>query len=251
MPAVASPPSARKKSARKKSASPSTPERQTPARPRETATAAGSQPGPSAPPPTLTRPVVSSDSLSPGQPVPVSGQPASTLPSLDPMKSAGLRPGATANPATPPTSSSISRAPVQTTAQPSGAAIPDAGQLEARQGLIGLNDVTAAERLRDIAGVPGSITNRGAHAYLQHVRAAAEDKTDPVEQMHLDLAAASYQLGLKLHACAARDDVAADVTVAYAGAALQLVQGFTGVIQSLNAHRSRREKRAQTSKAQS
>ena len=247
MPAVASPPPARKKSA-----SPPTPERLTPARPPETTTPAGRQTSPTTPPPTSTRPVVSSDSLSPSQPVPVSGQPASTLPALDPVKPAGLRAGATANPATPPTASSVSRAPVPTTtAQPSGGAIPDAGQLEARQGLVGLNDVTAAERLRDIAGVPGSITNRGAHAYLQHVRGAAEDKTDPVEQMHLDLAAASYQLGLKLHACAARDDVAADVTVAYAGAALQLVQGFTGVIQSLNAHRSRREKRAQTSKAHS
>ena len=222
MPAVASPPPARKKSA-----SPPTPERQTPARPPETATPAGRQTGPSAPPPTSTRPVTSSDSGSPSQAVPGSGRPASTLPALDPLKSAGLRPGATANPATPPAASSVSRAQVQTTsAQPPGAAIPDAGQLEARQGLVGLNDVTAAERLRDIAGVPGSITNRGAHAYLQHVRTAAEDTTDPVEQMHLDLAAASYQLGLKLHACAARDDVAADVTVAYAGA---LSSTFAGV----------------------
>ena len=119
---------------------------------------------------------------------------------------------------------------------------------DVRRGVAVLTDCSTAERILEIAGVPSIVTNEGARAYLHRVRSSADDATDPIEQMHLDLAASSYQLTLKYQASAARNDVSPEVAVAYAGAATQLQESFTSVTGSLTIYRHSRRKSQATAK---
>lgn len=149
-----------------------------------------------------------------------------------PSRNGAASPSASGNPSSAP-------------AQPESSTLPSPRyRVDPARGPSVFERVSVAEHLLEIVGVARILPNEAAQKYLERVRECLDNPQDPVERMHLDLIAASHQLTLKFHANAAGEDVSHDVAVAYAGAATQLLGGFTAMTKSLDSHRESRRGQA-------